>query len=263
MVCRLKDNSVIAATPEERLKVTQIVLKRGLAFRLLVFRLVDSHLHFHVAESLRASMELARRIEVGISLALYPTDARDENDQPVGFARAFPTEIRNQAHLFNAFDYILRQSEHHRLSWDAHAAASNLPDLLGLRLLGDYTADVARELLPRKVTRQLLLRRLGVEEIAPQDGPLEYLHQAVCASIGLTTLTKKTSSVRAAQIAAVNVVKDRLPTPTLAEFLEIAPRTVQRMRKNRADPRLEQAIRLQLTLHATLDTSTTGGAFSA
>ncbi|MBW2735048.1 MAG: hypothetical protein JRH20_21920, partial [Deltaproteobacteria bacterium] len=256
MVCRFKDNRVIAATPEERLQVTRIVLERGRPFRLLVFCLVDSHLHFEVAESFALSMELSRRIEVAITHTLAPPTKRGssqwrEEEKPIGFAPAFPTAIQTQAHLSKAFEYILRQREHHGLSWDAHAAASSLPDLLGLRLFGEYTADVVRELLPR-VDRHLLLRHLGVEQLEPANGPLEFLHRAVCATLGLTTLVKRTRLVRAAQRAAVKIAGSRLQTLDLAEILEVRPRTVQRMRKEEVDVNLEQAIRLQLALHAAI-----------
>ncbi|MBW2733965.1 MAG: hypothetical protein JRH20_16375 [Deltaproteobacteria bacterium] len=265
MVCRLKNNRVIATTPLDRLTVTRIVLQRGRPFRLLVFRLVDTHLHFEVAEPLHRSMELARRIEVAISNTLYAPRQKSGGDLPVpavGFAPAFPKEIRDQSHLFNVFDYILRQRDHHGLSWDARAEASNLPDLLGLRFLGGNTDEVVQKLLPR-VTRRFLIRHLGVDQLEPVEGPLvapirSKLHSAVCALASVTTLLRRTRIVRAAQVAAVNVAGHQLCTQELADTLEILPRTVQRMRKEQAKAEVEHALRLQLALHAAVEDESDG-----
>jgi hypothetical protein len=141
---------------------------------------------------------------------------------------------------------VLEQSTHHGLAWDPLHEASNLPDLLGMRLLGIYTAATVRRRLPR-VARQDLLSCMGIGELQPFDGPAELVPPAALVAAGLTSLDGKSSEAVGARRAVVQLLRHHLPAE-LAGLLGVTDRTVRDLRHRPADPRLVQAIRLQLGL---------------
>src|SRR5262245_5666905 len=126
LMLRLQDDRVIAPSPAERRLLARTVLRMTRRCFLLVFALVDTHVHLEVARCTReAAGELARRIELSLGRLL---------ELPVGFERARVKTIVDQAHLAAAFRYTLRQDRHHGVDVDPLRDATSLPDLLGMRV---------------------------------------------------------------------------------------------------------------------------------
>ena len=128
---RLNDDRVIASTPAAQRTLARVVLCQARWCCLLVFALADTHLHLLVACSRKEAGKLARRIEIQLSHQL---------DLSVGFTPAYIVPIRDGRHFYNTFYYILNQNRHHQLESDPLREATNLWDLLGLRVVGRYSA---------------------------------------------------------------------------------------------------------------------------
>jgi hypothetical protein len=142
---------------------------------------------------------------------------------------------------------VLEQSTHHGLEWDPLHEACNLPDLLGMRPLGAFTAAVVRRHLPR-VTRQDLLSCMQVAALQTADGPVELIPRAALAAAALPSLKGKSPDVLAARRAALEVIGSRLSPATLADLFGVTTHAIRELRRRPADARLVQAIRLQLGL---------------
>ncbi len=223
--------------------MARTVIEQGRNLRLLAFNLVDSHLHSEVAESHRVALEFARRVEITVNRRLR-LDVR--------FTAVRAKPIRDQAHLINLFDYIFRQQSRHGLECDPYSNSSNLPDLLGLRVLGTYMVQHVRQFLPR-VTRAQLLTYLAVENLDPVDGlPTNErdhrLAEAAAAAIGRTKLIGYSAEVCAARIAAARIANQKWTTDRIAKVLGVHRRTIERFSDRPIDPCLIQAVRLQLAL---------------
>jgi hypothetical protein len=235
---RLNDNRVIAPSPCERRSAARAVLEQFAQATLLAFGLADTHLHLLAACARALAGELARRLEISLGRRL---------SLAIGFAPAYFKEVSDGSHLGRAFSYVLEQTAHHGLEWDPLHEASNLPDLLGLRPLGSYTATNVRQLLPR-VTRDTLLGCLRLAALEPADEPLDRLELAVAAATGLSTLAGAGREALAARQALVQVAGHRLSARALAQRLGVCERTVYELRRRPPSARLVQAVRLQLGL---------------
>lgn len=235
---RRLDGRIIAATPRERRIVANVVLRQAREYDLIAFGVADTHLHIEVACSFIASMQLARRVEIALARAL----ALD-----VGFRKAESKDIEDGYHLFYAFKYILSQTNRHGLDWDPLYEASNLPDLLGMRVIGTYTAATVRRMLPR-IRREHLLGYMELPELQAADGPVERLPEAAAVATGLLDLTGRSEMVLEARRAVMQIVGKRLGTPALAKMLGIGARSVYRLRARPVNDRIVMATRLQLGL---------------
>jgi hypothetical protein len=238
VMCRLVDSRVIAPTTQERRLVSRIVLAKCRKHRLLCFNVPDTHLHLVIAEMESICNELTRRIEITVSLQMK---------LKVGFAKAHPKPILDQQHLFQAFDYVLRQQPRHNLEWDPYHEASNLSDMLGLRVIGQYTATNVRHLLPR-VQRPDLLARLGVDDLVEADGPVGLLVPATLAATGRPHLRGRDLETHTVWRAMLAVVEGSCTLSRLAGLVGVHRNTLARVKKLSVDLRLFQAIRLQLGL---------------
>jgi len=147
------------------------------------------------------------------------------------------------------FEYVITQYKRHKLDWAFVHEGSNLPDLLGLRLVGQHTVDTARRTLPR-LQRSTLTQWLDADSLVPADGPMDALLDATCSAACLPSLAGRTPEVVEARTAVVEVAGAQLPTNRLAALLGFSPRTIRRLRDQPANPALVQAIRLQLGLRA-------------
>jgi hypothetical protein len=113
-----------------------------------------------------AAGELVRRVQLGLQGVLRPGD---------GFERARVRPIVDQQHLERTCWYIQRQRDSHGCGHDPFHEASNLPDLLGLRVCGAWTG-------PRLVRSWGWLgRRCGEDAGASQR--LESLHDSHTPSV--------------------------------------------------------------------------------
>lgn len=238
VICRLRNDGPIATSTERRRELARVVLEIGRDFDLLSFALSDTHLH-NAKGALGSGGELARRVEISLTRRF---------GFEVGFARVHVEPVRDIWHLYNTFTYVLRQDRRHSLpDYDPLREASNLPDLLGLRGLGGYTAGNVRRYLPR-VTRGQLLQLLGVPELAPADGPLDRIVRAATAAVCRPHLAGCSREVCAARRAVIEIARDRLHVKQLAELLDVHRATIHRLCQIPPDPVLIQQVRLQLGL---------------
>jgi len=237
----LDNEAVIASTPEQRRDLARTVLKHGQGDAgLLSFGQADNHLHVIAACDRERAGRLARAISTGLGYCLQLA---------VGFAPAYIGAVDDQRHLNNAFDYPFRQQARHGLSWDPLFEASNLADLLGLRLLGRYSVARVRQLLPR-LTRPRLLQLLGVPELAPAARPDGDLLAATLRAAALPSLWVKSHDAVAARRAMLEVARGHVPLRHLAEQLHISERAAYKLLRQPAQPEFVTAIRLQLDLAA-------------
>ena len=238
LMLRLADGRVIARDAAARRGLARATLRIAHPLPLLAFRAADTHLHLLVACKRAAAGELARRVEIGL---------RQRLGLEVPFAPAHIEPVAGQRHLRNAFFYVLRQEERHRLGGDPLHDASNLPDLLGLRVTGTWTAAHVRARLPR-VTRGRLAALLGAR--AP-DAPIEdwrTLADAAAAAVAMPALEGSTAVVTQARRAAARVAAKHLRATELAAQLGVSARTARRLRTQPPDPRLASAVAGQLGL---------------
>jgi hypothetical protein len=151
IILRLADDRVMARNVAERRRLARCVLRVGRGYRLLAFRAADNHIHIEAACGELDARRFAWRAQLSMSRALR---------LPVSFARPRIKPIVDQAHLRSCFHYVLRQEDRHGLRSDRLFDASNLPDLLGMRLTGNYTCNNVGTLLPR-VTKADIAAHLG------------------------------------------------------------------------------------------------------
>lgn len=231
---RLENDRNLGDSIEGRRAIARIVLEVARPFLLLAFRWADTHGHAVTADDRATAGELVRRIEIALNLALA-------TDAPFAAARVRP--IVDAAHLRNAFTYVLRQDEKHGLEADPFRDASNLPDLIGARVLGTWTAAHVRRFLPR-MGRADILGAAGLQD--PDGGPtaLDLLYDAAAGAIGRADLTGREDIVVAARRAAVHVAAGE-DANAIAEALGLSARAVRRLRTEEADPALVRAVRLQ------------------
>ncbi len=233
---RLQDDRVIAPTAVQRRLVARVVLHHGLRYNLVAMALADSHLHLEAMCDRIAAGRFAHGIEASLKQRLRLA---------VSFIQYAPEPIRNHRHLRNTFKYILTQHKRHGLRADLVFEASNVPDLLGLRLVGRYTLENVKRWLPR-LRRSELLQWLTMPEIEPADGPLEQLEAATLAASCLDNLQGSSQAAVTARRAMVEIFGSRISNREMAELLGVGPRTLRRLRTTHADPDLVTAIRLQL-----------------
>src|SRR6185503_20611071 len=99
---------------------------------------------------------------------------------------------------------------HHGFTHDPFHDASNAPDLLGMRVLGTWTAAHVREHVPR-IKRADLLGAIGLEPdpdaVAFADGDVA---AAAAAAVGAPSLTGRACDVTAARAAAIHLCRPHL-----------------------------------------------------
>ena len=237
---RLADSRIIAPTEGSRLELACSVLTRGSDYGLLAFRAVDTHVHIEAACSERDAYQFARRVEssFGRKLAL-----------PVGFERARVKPVRDQRHLSNLFDYCMRQEEHHGSELDPKFSGSNLPDLLGMRLLGRYTVEQLRQMLPRK-SRALLLRYLSCERLDDATPCLSDLAESAAAAFAVPALVGRGKKVIAARRAAVHLMNGHASLSDIGRQLSLPLRALRFLLRQRPRPEELAAVRMQMQLRA-------------
>ncbi len=237
IMLRLDDGRVLARDAGARRVLSSTVLRIANPLPLLAFRTADTHLHLLLADSRPVAGELARRLEIGLWQTLRPG---------VPFAPARIKPVLNQRHLGNAFLYILRQEERHGLAGDPLHDGSNLVDLLGLRVVGRWTATHVRAHLPR-VDRASLVSFLASD---PEASITSWapLPEAAAAALALPALTGSGHSVTRARRAALHLARGRLRVADAAAAMGVSERTAHRLRHQPAEPDLEAAIEGQLRL---------------
>jgi hypothetical protein len=160
-------------------------------------------------------------------------------------------EIRDQAHLDNAFSYIVAQASHHGIDADPWLEATAIPDLLGLRVIGSYLRPRVRALLPR-IRRADLLAKLEIEELEV-GGTLDDLADAAAATIAAPTLLGRTPAIIGARRAAIALARGHgADTAQIGQLLGISARAVRWLERAAARPDHVRAVGPQLGLRARL-----------
>ena len=237
---RPRGSAILADTPEHRCLLVRVMLDKGGNADLVSFGLADNHLHLQVACPFRPVVgRLAQRIETALTRRLGLRD---------GFETSYIEPLRSQGHAYHLFDYALRQQLRHGLETDPLREITILPDLLGLRLLGDYAIVNVRRFLPR-VRRGQLLKRLLVPTLEPVvDATPE---ECLVAGLGAACLPAlRGSSVEESHLRRALLRATKLPlfVERWADLLSCSRRTIQRLRQMPPDPRLVRAIQLQVDL---------------
>lgn len=160
-----------------------------------------------------------------------------------GFSRARVEPVRDQWHMTSLFRLILKGPG------DPFHEASNLPDLLGLRLLGCETAWHVRGQLPR-IKREELLGYLGVPELRDDQIFIDWLVDSTTAAAALPNLRGQYRETVAALRAMLHVARSVIAPPQLALVSGRSATTVRRLLAREADPMLMRAIRLQSHLRS-------------
>ncbi|MBN1334890.1 MAG: hypothetical protein JXB39_02915 [Deltaproteobacteria bacterium] len=128
--------------------------------------------------------------------------------------------------------------------------ASALPDLVGLRVLGDGARARAGTLAPG-IGRDAWLALLGVPDLQPSDDPA-FLADGAAAAVGLPDLASNLPRAVAARRAVVAIAWPRLGLPEVADLLAVTRRAAHNYRSDGAHPALVEAVRLQAGLRVAL-----------
>jgi hypothetical protein len=246
VVLRLADDKILAPSVSARRRLASVVLSVARPFGLLSFRWSDTHGHLLTTEERAEAAEVARRVEIALQLAFAPG---------VPFERCRVTPIKDPWHLKSTFVYLLKQDDHHGFQHDLAREASNLPDLLGLRVIGTWTAARVREHLPR-LRRGDLLEAVGWRD--PDRDGFELhgdLRDAAAAAVGAASLAGREPLIVGARCAAVHLASETWSDAQIAERLGITPRAVRRLRLTPPRKELVRAVRQQLVLRADLPAS--------
>jgi len=235
---RLVDSRVIAPDAAAQRALARSVLRVARPFELLAFGCADTHGHIELFGDQPVAAEATRRILCGISRTL---------SLPVSFARPWLEPVSDQWHLANTFRYVLRQDARHGFAHDRFHDASNLPDLLGLRMAGTWTATHVRGRLPR-VDRAALLELLGAPDLDTRPVVLDRLADAAAAAVGVPALDGRAAEVVDARAAAVQVAARQAGPGRIAALLGCTPRHVRRLLAREVDPALVRAVEGQLRL---------------
>ena len=239
---RLLNNAVIAHNRAERLTVIRAVLKRE-DLGLLAVAVPDRHLHMEALGSESRCKELARRVAIAVVKALRLT---------VGFAMAYIKPIFDDDQLRDTFFYVLGQLGRHKvLHLDPLGEATNIPDLLGARVLGRHTREKMIAHLPR-VQPSALLDCLKLPLVPDENLPLDPLAEAAAAAIGQPVLAGKSPLVQAARRAAVEVAAGQVRYTDLANMLGSSTSAIGRIRRRPVDKMLAAAVRWQLRMRVAL-----------
>ncbi len=208
----------------------------------------DTHIHLLLACDRKAVGGFVNHVLGGVVRGL---------DLEGGFDRAWFGPVQTQSHRRSAVHYVLRQHQRHETRQDPFREASNLPDLLGLRPLGAFTAQPIRRLLPR----------LQPSQLAPYLGEWrpgthrQWLGEAAAASIAANELRGRSKEAVAARCAAVHWGRGQgHSVEWIAEHLSLSTRTVQRILHQPADPQLCRAIGMQIGLREAHASSATHAA---
>ncbi len=231
--CRLHDGHEIAPDPATIGAAVRLVLAVGLPRGLVIFCVVDDHLHTLLASDRDAAAETMRRLQVAFAR---------HADLPAAFEAPRFKRIADREHLWRTVPYILRQT--HRLQpptepfWEGSAA----PDLAGLRWPGRPLRERLLRHLP-ELREEAVFHWLGAgsdvvsgwgDQIPREQ--LAVLARAAAAAFAIPTVRAGGALGQLAIRAACRAVSHEVPTILLATTLGIAPRAALAGRTAQVDP---------------------------
>jgi len=238
LMLRFTDDRIMTPSLESRCAFARTVLRIGRPFGLLFFAAAGTHSHTVLIATESEAARFAQALECALRWALQV---------PVPFERYRRKPVLSQAHLYNLRSYVLGNARRHGDQVDPYLEASNLPDLLGLRVIGAYTCGRARELLP-KLTREQLLEHLGLSDLGEGDD-VRHLADSAAASVAAPTLAGRQSLVVQARIAATHLgLALGASKGWLARHLGLSKSGLRHVVRQTPDPSLAKAIRRQLWL---------------
>jgi REP element-mobilizing transposase RayT len=230
---------------ERRLAVR--TLARVAASRLVLFAVVDEHVHLVVT----AGEDEVGRLARATLLAL-----RQVSSLPIDPARARP--VRDRPHLESLVDYVLGQPGHHGIP--VHPAlwtGSCFPDLVGARVLPGFR-DRLGDVLPR-LPRQAVFRAAGLPpaiDLPPAGDDLVRslgacrLRDAATAALAVgPQLAGRTTGVVLARAAACRIAQaSGIARAEIVHALGLPLRTAQRLVHYPVEDSLLDAVRRRLAL---------------
>jgi hypothetical protein len=218
IMLRLIDDRVIAVGAAQRRRLARSVLRIGREHGLLGLGAADTHLHLETLGDERNARRCAWRVELSLSRSL-------------GLGARFRLHrikpILSQGHLGNTLHYVIGQDRHHGVAADPFLDATNLPDLVGMRVVGAYTRRNVHNHLPR-VSMADLLPLFGVE-LGDGAIALEDLADAAAGAYGLDCLEGRKADAVAARRAAVHAASEVARAAEIAEALGITRRRVDQL----------------------------------
>ncbi len=233
---------MIAPTKQQRFEIVNIISGLANKYQILTWRLVDTHIHLLVVQSRESAGKLTQVLETVINKRL---------NLAIGFSPGFIKPIANQNHLLQTFQYIMRQEDHHQTLIDPFHDASNLPDLLNLRVFEKPLYNHISDYLPR-IKRSTLLHFLKRDPTL-ETKSYKDLREAIKSATGIYHLKKNIGIVRKAKRAALFLSKKDLSPVQQAGYLEISTRTIRRLKQKPPEPSLVSAIKAQLAMRQATD----------
>jgi len=239
-----RGRAALAPGEADRRRVVR-ALGRGHGARLVLFALVDDHLHA-VIEALRARLA-ARGVRATLEAA---TGA--------GLEPPFLRPVETRRHLERLVRYLLTQPSKHGLREpDALWTGSAFLDLVGARCLPGFDPGLLRRHLPRLRLREVF-GAVGLEptplrpandEALERLGPRALIDLASAVHAAPPDLPGRSAEVVAARALAVQAALGvGVPAATLAGLLGRTAHSVRRLAKVSVDPRAVRALRTRLAL---------------
>lgn len=237
-------NSLLPSEKDRRLAVR--TLSRVAGGEIVVFSIVDDHIHI---------VALADRHRAGRLSQILGCALRAVSAVPMAPARIRP--VGNRTHLTRLVPYLLNQVGHHGIS--CHPAlwsGSCFQDIVGARIVRGLRLQIG-EALPR-VTMTEICRAVGIE--AREIGPVpdadvraaggDALGAAVASALAVgPELEGKSRRVVFARRIAVQMGRSvGIPGVEIARGLGIDSRTVRRLAGGQANPAVERAVRIRLSI---------------
>ncbi len=237
LVFRLPDNRVIAPSKEKRFQIVRAINQLITKYKVLSWRLADTHLHV---------LLINQRKECGLFARYLASSIKKRLQLDISFSNTYIKEIENQSHLMKTFMYHLNQGSHHGLDNDPYLDGSIIPDLLGLRVMIHPSPNYMKEHLPRVKMKEL--KALTQLSFNSEIQSFDLLAEAAAAAIGLSSLQGNSPSARAARTAAYYLAKDKVENKYLTNLLKTSRRTLYRQQKLTPESHIVKAIEGQLRI---------------
>ena len=205
---------------------------------IVAFHLSDTHLHLLVEVS------EPWRVIARLRLLLPMLD----------LGRATVTAMQDEHHPGRAFEYILRNDERHGIVADPWRENSNLPDLLGLRVVHAATIPRVRAHLPR-VDAAALRAMADWPALVPGQHPQELLRaelgDAMCAALAVASLSSRSARAADARAAAVQIAAGAgWSRASIGDIVGLPETSVRRLLERPVPAAIALALERQLALRA-------------